>query len=69
MGVTFGPDYANLFVGYLERKYVYNNNLFSTNIVFYQHYIDNIFVIFNGREAEFLIFLTIEHVSIFCLCY
>lgn len=52
MGATFAPDYANLFMGFLERKHIHTNNPFADNIILYKRYIDDLFLIWRGTEAE-----------------
>ncbi|KAJ8356539.1 hypothetical protein SKAU_G00193330 [Synaphobranchus kaupii] len=36
MGATFAPDFANLFLGYLEDQHIYSNNPFSSHLIFYK---------------------------------
>lgn len=48
MGANFAPSYANLAMGYWEKNYIWYNNSFLANIVFFGRYIDNIIVIWDG---------------------
>ena len=53
-GVTMGskcsPSYANIFMGYFEKEYLYP--LIRGKCMFYTRYIDDIFLIWKGTEAE-----------------
>lgn len=60
MGAAFAPDFANLFLGMLEEKYIYFNNPFSNNILFYKLYIDDCLLIWRGSEhllKSFLLYI------------
>ena len=58
-GVTMGsicsPSYANIFMGYFEREYLYP--LIRGKCMFYTRYIDDIFLIWKGTEAQLTEFL------------
>ncbi len=54
MGATIAPDYANL--GYLEDQYIFNNNTFINNLVFFKRYIDDCFIIYKGSACDFEVF-------------
>ena len=41
MGVAFAHDFASLFPGMAEGRYIYSNNAFSDHILFYKRYIDD----------------------------
>lgn len=56
MGATFAPDYANLFMGFLEQRYIHSNNPFLDNILLYKRYIDDLFILWRGTENELLDF-------------
>lgn len=54
MGVTthYGPDYANLYLYFLEKQEVFNNNPFLHQIVLFKRYVDDCFFIFRGSSTE-----------------
>lgn len=58
MGACFAPNYANLFLGYWEDTFVYNqrNNVFLDKVMFYCRFIDDIYLIWSGSESELLDF-------------
>ncbi|KAL2101113.1 hypothetical protein ACEWY4_002874 [Coilia grayii] len=58
MGSRFSPDYACLFMGFLEERYVFNNNPFLHNIVLWKHFVDDVFCLFLGSREEFDNFAT-----------
>lgn len=58
MGSRFSPDYACLFMGYLEERYVWNNNPFYDNILLWKRYVDDVFCIFKGTVELFHDFLS-----------
>ncbi len=57
MGATMAPDYANLYLGFLEDRYVFNNNPFFDNIILFKRCIDDCFVIYKGSESDFEAFV------------
>lgn len=59
MGANFAPSYANLAMGFWENQYVYNNNPFSANIIFFERYFDNLIIIWDGTPD--LINLFVKH--------
>ena len=60
MGKTFAPSYANIFLYFWEESLVY-----KFPITIYKRYIDDIFGIFEGNEAEFLEFC--KYLNTICL--
>lgn len=54
MGTVCAPNYANLYVGLFENKFVFNSNhnKYHSNIIKWFRYIDDIFCIFNGSMEE-----------------
>lgn len=48
MGANFAPSYANLAMGYWEEHYISHNNPYSSYIVFFGRYIDDLIVIWDG---------------------
>lgn len=58
MGACFAPNYANLFLGYWEEQYIYNQsrNSFCDKIIFWGRFIDDILLIWSGTELELLQF-------------
>lgn len=59
MGAAFAPNYANLFMGHWEEKFINNPtvNPFFTKIALYCRYIDDILLIWNGSDEEFVSFV------------
>uniref|UniRef100_A0A674E9P8 Reverse transcriptase domain-containing protein n=1 Tax=Salmo trutta TaxID=8032 RepID=A0A674E9P8_SALTR len=55
MGSPMAPNYANLYVGYMEKQSIFNplKNVFLPNIIIWKRYIDDIFVLWRG-DAELL---------------
>lgn len=67
MGAAFAPDFANLFLGMLEERYIYANNIFSNNILFYKRYIDDCLLVWQGSEQllnSFLLYMNCLHNTI-----
>lgn len=56
MGATFAPDYANLFMGFLEHNHIHADNPFSDNILMFKRYIDDLFLVWRGTETQLLEF-------------
>uniref|UniRef100_A0A8C5PUJ4 Reverse transcriptase domain-containing protein n=1 Tax=Leptobrachium leishanense TaxID=445787 RepID=A0A8C5PUJ4_9ANUR len=54
MGTRFAPSFANLFMAHWENSFLSN---WSTNLVFYRRYIDDIFFIWRGGEEALQLFL------------
>ena len=53
MGACFAPNYANLFLGYWEEKYVYSNsNIFLDKIIWWGRYIDDVLLFWSGSKEE-----------------
>lgn len=52
MGATFAPDFANLFMGFLEDQHIHSNNPFCPNLIFYKRFIDDVCAIFLGSHTE-----------------
>lgn len=48
MGTNFAPSYANLTMGLWEKRYIWSNNPFSSQIIFYGRYIDDVVIIWDG---------------------
>uniref|UniRef100_A0A803K2L1 Reverse transcriptase domain-containing protein n=1 Tax=Xenopus tropicalis TaxID=8364 RepID=A0A803K2L1_XENTR len=58
MGARFAPTYANLYMGWWEESHIYGgSSLYSSNIVFYKRYVDDLLFIWRGSESEFGHFL------------
>lgn len=53
-------DYANLYLGYLDDQYIFNNNPLIINLVLCKRYIDDCFVIYKGSASYFEIFALYE---------
>lgn len=58
MGSRFSPDYACLFMGYLEERYIWNNNPFFENVVLWKRFVDDVFCLFKGPLETFNDFVT-----------
>ena len=56
MGSPISGLLADIYFNHFENSYIFNNNPFQKNIIFYKRYVDDIFIIFNGstRQAELL---------------
>lgn len=61
MGSIFAPNYANLFMGHFEEKFVYNPsvNIHKPKIVKWFRYIDDIFCMYKGNCDEVEAFVTL----------
>ena len=62
MGSNMAPNYAGLYVGYLEKTKILNpvQNPFLSNIILWKRYIDDVFLLFKGTREElnnFFIFM------------
>ena len=55
MGTKCAPSYANIFIGWFEQKFIFP--LLTNLSDFYQRFIDDIFLIWNGTKTEFDNFL------------
>ena len=55
MGTKMAPAYTNLFMGKLEEKL---QEIDKPHILIWKRFIDDIFVIWTGSEAEFQTFMT-----------
>ena len=54
MGTRIGPNYANIFMGLLESRFLDTQNL---KPLYYKMYIDDIFMIWQHSETELLTFI------------
>ena len=52
MGSPFAPNYANLFMGLWEKRYIFNNSPFLKSILFYKRFGDNVVLCFTSTEEE-----------------
>lgn len=54
MGSTFAPSYANLYVGFFEQQFIFNEdrNPFYSNIIRYFRYLDDVLCVFKGSQNE-----------------
>lgn len=48
MGASFAPSYANLFMAYWEDSCIWADNPFSCHLVYYDRYIDDVIIIWQG---------------------
>ncbi len=58
-GSKFSPDYACLFMGFLEERYIWSNNPFLKNIVMWKRYVDDMFCTFRGSKYLFNDFVSL----------
>ena len=66
MGTRAAPNYANLFMGWFEDKYIYQSN-WMKHIRYYGRFIDDIMLVWKGTEnelKEFLVYINQVHPSI-----
>ena len=71
MGVTMGtrsaPNFLNVFMGYFEKRFVYNSKWFKRFIKSCWRYMDDIFMLWKGPKnhlEDFLSYLNEVHPSI-----
>ncbi|CAH2329928.1 Hypothetical predicted protein, partial [Pelobates cultripes] len=57
MGTKFAPSYANIFLDFWEKNFIWTNNPFDANLVFWRRYIDDILFIWKGSESNLLDFI------------
>ena len=55
MGTKCAPSYANHFMGYFENTFIYPH--IENKSTLYLRYIDDIFMLWNGREKELTDFI------------
>ena len=55
MGTKCPPSYANIFMGWFEEKFIFP--LLTNLSDFYLHFVEDIFLIWNGTKTEFDNFL------------
>lgn len=55
MGTTCAPMYANLFLGWWENCHVFTEDMtrFTSHIIFWGRYIDNILLLWDGELTLF----------------
>lgn len=51
MGENFVTSYANLAMGHWESSHIWHNNPFSSHIVFYGRYLDDLIIIWDGNAS------------------
>ncbi|XP_026098621.1 uncharacterized protein LOC113069710 [Carassius auratus] len=57
MGACFAPNYANLFLGLWEERYIFSHvNPFKDKILWWGRYIDDVILMFSGSEKELVDF-------------
>ena len=67
VGTRAAPNFANVFVGYFENRFVYQSRLFKRFIKSWWRYIDDIFMLWKGPRKpleDFLNYLNEVHPSI-----
>lgn len=52
MGSPFAPSFANLYMAFFEEMYIYNNNIFKNNIVVWKRFLDDVWVLWQGRVDQ-----------------
>ena len=58
MGSNLSPLLADLFINNIETNFFAKHALFSKHIVFWARYVDDVFAIFKGTQAELSVFNT-----------
>ncbi|CAJ0965286.1 unnamed protein product, partial [Ranitomeya imitator] len=58
MGSNMAPPYANIFMAAFEETYVYTHPLFQTHSIYWKRYIDDVFMIWRGKEDLLLQFVS-----------
>ncbi|CAJ0943784.1 unnamed protein product [Ranitomeya imitator] len=56
MGSNVAPPYANIFMDYFEKSFVYPHSLFSAHIIYWRRFIDDIFFVWTGTSEDLLLF-------------
>lgn len=56
MGSPFAPNYANLYMGLWEDRFIFNNNPSAANALFFRRLIDDICMGFVGSEDDLQVF-------------
>ena len=67
MGTRSAPNFSNVFMGYFEKRFVYNSKWFKRFIKSWWRYIDDIFMLWKGPKnhlEDFLSYLNEVHPSI-----
>ena len=54
MDTKYAPNYANIFMGWLEEQFIFP--LLANLIAFHLRFIDNIFLIWNGTKLNLTTF-------------
>jgi hypothetical protein len=54
MGSPMAPNYANIYVGYMEKQSIFNplKNVFLPDIIIWKLYIDDIFVLWRSDAKQ-----------------
>ncbi|CAJ0936373.1 unnamed protein product [Ranitomeya imitator] len=56
MGSNVAPPYANIFMDYFEKSFVYPHFLFTAHILYWRRFIDDIFFVWTGTSEDLLLF-------------
>lgn len=52
MGANFAPSYANLTIGLWENWHIWNSNPFTSHLIFYDCYIDDVIIIWDVPKSS-----------------
>ena len=52
MGSPLSGLLADVYLNYFENSFIFSNNRFESNIVFYGRYVDDTFMIYNGTHRQ-----------------
>lgn len=69
MGTHMAPSYANLFMGLFEETYIWFEHAHKSKIVLYHRYIDDLFFLWNGSEAEAMEFVQELNSTDWCISF
>ncbi|KAM9331059.1 uncharacterized protein PAF06_019410 [Gastrophryne carolinensis] len=61
MGSAIAPSFANLFVGFLEERYIFPSPLYIAHVKYWGRYIDDVITVWHGDRASLDMF--IEHIN------
>lgn len=50
MGTRFSPSFANIYMGDFKTEFIYNEQPWSKNGIYYMRYIDDLLFIWDGSE-------------------
>ncbi|CAJ0951377.1 unnamed protein product [Ranitomeya imitator] len=56
MGTNVAPPYANIFMDYFEKLFVYPHVLFTAHTLYWKRFIDDIFFVWTGTSEDLFLF-------------